>query len=63
MTDEKLLIRVPEAARRMGIGKSMAWEMARRGELPGVVRMGRSVRVSVKRLQEWIDERTADPAA
>lgn len=55
--DEQLLISVPEAARRLGIGKSKAWAMAQAGELPGVVRVGqRSVRVSKQALERWIDE-------
>ncbi len=33
--DERLTISVPEAAVRLGIGTTLAWEMARRGELPG----------------------------
>ncbi len=31
---------VEETARRYGIGRGMAYELARRGELPGVIRLG-----------------------
>lgn len=41
---------VPEAAVRLGIGKSLAYELARRGELPGAIRLGRSLRVSTAAL-------------
>jgi excisionase family DNA binding protein len=35
---------VPEAGRRLGLGKNAAYEAARRGELP-VLRFGRKLRV------------------
>lgn len=57
---ERSLIRVSEAAERLSISRSRAYLMAQRGELPGQVRLGQSVRVSVKALEEWID-RQADP--
>lgn len=60
---DQLLITVPEAAQRLGIGTTKAWQMAQRGEMPGVVRVGRSVRVSVARLREWIDAQTVKSAA
>lgn len=37
----------PSAARLLGIGRSAAYEAARTGEMPGVIRVGRLVRVSV----------------
>jgi len=42
--DGALLIPVPEAARLLGIGETLAWDMAKRGVLP-TVRLGRAVRV------------------
>ena len=62
MTDQ-LLITVPEAAQRLGIGRTRAWEMTQRGEMPGVVRIGRSVRVSVAALRAWIDAQTREQRA
>ncbi len=41
---------VPEAAVRLGIGRNLAYGLARRGELPGALRLGRSLRVSVAAL-------------
>jgi excisionase family DNA binding protein len=61
--DERLTISVPEAAVRLGIGTTRAWELARRNELPGAFRLGRSVRVSVDALRRWIDDQTTKPAA
>lgn len=37
---------VTETARRYGIGRGMAYELARRGELPGVIRLGRRLVVA-----------------
>lgn len=60
MLDDRFLITVPEAAAKLGIGSTKAWKMARRGELPGLVRIGtRSVRVDLQALRRWIDEETS----
>jgi excisionase family DNA binding protein len=39
-------VTVTEAARTYGISRGQAYELARRGELPGVVRLGRRYVVS-----------------
>ena len=44
MDKEGLTISVPEAGRRLGLGKNASYEAARRGELP-VLRFGRKLRV------------------
>ena len=41
---ERLTISVPEAARRLGIGRNQGYECARRGEIP-TVRMGKRLLV------------------
>ena len=51
------LLRVEEAARILGIGRTKAFEMVARRELP-VIRMGRLVRVPRAALDAWIAERT-----
>ncbi len=50
------LLRVEEAARFLGIGRSKAYEMIGSGELP-VVRFGRSVRVPTTHLRAWVEAR------
>jgi excisionase family DNA binding protein len=50
---ERLLLTVEEAARHLGIGRTLAWRLVREGELP-VVRLGRCVRVPWQALQEWV---------
>lgn len=42
---------VPEAARLLGISKDLAYDLARRGKLPGAFQLGRRWRVSLVRLR------------
>lgn len=42
---------VPEAARMLGISKDLAYDLARRGELPGAFQLGRRWLVSLVRLR------------
>lgn len=60
---ERELVKVPEAAQRLGIGKSKAYQMAKAGELPGVVRIGSMTRVSLKALDQFIESQTKASAA
>ena len=46
MDEDELTISVPEAGRRLGLGKNASYEAARRGELP-VLRFGRKLRVPI----------------
>jgi excisionase family DNA binding protein len=55
-TGERLLITVEEAARRLGIGRSLAWRLVRSGELPSV-RLGRLVRIPEQSLADWLKQR------
>lgn len=43
--DAPLLLRIPEAARLLGIGRTTLYQLVARGEVP-VLRIGRSVRIS-----------------
>ncbi len=50
--DTPLLVSVPEAARLLGVGKTLAWEMVRNGDLPKV-NLGKRVlipRAAIERL-------------
>ncbi len=52
----RLLLRIPEVAETLGIGRTKIYEMIATGELP-TVRVGRAVRISVSTLQKWVEER------
>jgi excisionase family DNA binding protein len=52
-SDPPLLIDSREVSRLLGIGRTKAFELMAREQLP-VVRIGRSVRVSRKALEDWI---------
>jgi len=49
------LLKVEAAAKFCQISRSKAYAMAKAGTLPGVVRIGGSVRVSERALRAWID--------
>jgi excisionase family DNA binding protein len=51
---DRLLYRMDEAANVLGISRTKAYALAAAGLLPGVVRLGKSLRVSVRALEEWI---------
>lgn len=61
-TEPSMLLRIPEAARALGIARSLAYEMARDGRLP-TVHIGKAVRVPRRQLEEWIEERTRAESA
>ena len=52
--DKPLLRPWPEAAEVLSVSRTRIYEMIQRGELPGVVRLGRSVRVSSESLRAWV---------
>lgn len=51
---DKMLLRPGEVAETLGLGRTRTYELIERGELPGIVRIGKSVRVSADALREWI---------
>ena len=57
--EPRLLYRMEDVAHLLNISRSKAFEMAAAGKLPGVVRLGRSVRVSRIALERWIQEKEA----
>jgi excisionase family DNA binding protein len=53
-TDATLVIDVAEAARRLGIGRSAAYQAVHAGQIPSV-RIGRLIKVPVAALQRMLD--------
>lgn len=50
---EKLLLRIPEAAELVGLGRSKIYELIREGEIP-IIRIGRSLRIPAAELRLWV---------
>jgi len=40
MNTEKMTLSIPEVAETLGISRNLAYELAARGELPGLIRLG-----------------------
>ena len=64
---DPLLLRPAEVAELLGMSRSRVYELARAGDLAGVVRLGGSVRVHRPTLERWLGEqagvnRTAGPS-
>ena len=57
--DDRLLLRLPEVAARLGLGRTTVYDLVQRGDLP-VVRVGRAVRVPVGALRRWVEQQTED---
>jgi hypothetical protein len=49
------LLRIRDVASIMDVPLQRAYELARIGMIPGVVRIGRQIRVDPEKLQEFID--------
>lgn len=53
----KLLLRVDEAAKACSLGRSKMYQLIAAGEIPSV-KIGRSVRIPLLALREWVTHRT-----
>ena len=54
MTD-KLALRIEEACKLVGIGRTKGYELCATGQWP-TIRIGRSVRIPLEGLKRWMDE-------
>lgn len=54
---------VPEVARLLRTSEWSIYEMIKRGELPGVIRIGSQIRVVRQRFREWIGVNAEPPSA
>lgn len=55
---ERLVITVPEAGRRLGLGRNASYEAARRGQIP-TIKIGKLIRVPVKRFERLVNGEVA----
>jgi excisionase family DNA binding protein len=53
---QRLLVRIPDRAETLGIGRSKIYELIATGELP-TIHVGRAVRISASTLHKWVEER------
>jgi excisionase family DNA binding protein len=59
---DRLLLRPREVAVVTGLSRSMVYELINRGQIPAI-RVGKSLRVPMAELQEWIREQAAQQRA
>lgn len=55
MDEQHEYLKVPEVAEVLRIARSRAYELVGNGEIPSV-RIGRSVRVSRRELERWLED-------
>lgn len=53
--DGKAVLSVPEAGKRLGCGRSLAYELARTGRIP-TIRLGRKLVVPREAFEQWMAE-------
>ena len=57
-TINRVCVSVTEAAKMLSISKNLAYDLARRGELPGAIRLGqRRIVVSLRQLERLLEGR------
>ena len=56
--ERQLLLKVDEAADRIGVSRSMVYKLIATGELPRV-KVGRSLRIPVGELDRWLNQKLA----
>jgi excisionase family DNA binding protein len=56
---ERATTTVHEAARRLGIGRSAAYEAVRNGTIPSV-RIGARYLIPIRRFEAWLNERDVE---
>lgn len=54
------LLKVGEVAERLGISRSLAYELAARGELPAVRILEKAIRIPADALEAWVEARRLD---
>ena len=55
MTDTRIAMSIPEAAKMLGIGKSKMYELIKQEDCDFLVKIGKRTLVSRARLEAWLD--------
>jgi excisionase family DNA binding protein len=58
MTLDRITLTVEEAGTRLGISRTLAYELVRRGEIPSI-RLGRRVLVPIRALERLVESARA----
>jgi excisionase family DNA binding protein len=53
--DQPSVLTVDELRLRLRCGRRAAYEAIARGEVPGVIRLGRSIRISTAAVDRWLN--------
>jgi hypothetical protein len=61
MSDDRLVLDVPEAGAKLGLGRNASYAAAKRGEIP-TIRIGRLLRVPVRAMERLLDQPCRDVA-
>jgi excisionase family DNA binding protein len=62
MTLDRITLTVEEAGARLGISRTLAYELVRRGEIPSI-RLGRRVLVPLQALNQMVNSARQDMSA
>lgn len=54
-SEERLVLTVPEVAKRLGLGRNAAYALVRTKGFPAI-RIGKHIRVPVAALERWLEE-------
>ena len=60
MQEQPLLLKAEQGAALLGISRSKFFALMAAGEVPGIVRIGRSVRISRTALEAWIRQQSGE---
>jgi excisionase family DNA binding protein len=62
MTLDRITLTVEEAGTRLGISRTLAYELVRRGEIPSI-RLGRRVLVPIRSLERLVESASDELSA
>ena len=57
MATEKMTVSVEEMAERLGISRSVAYQLVKERDFPAIRVGGRRLIIPIKSLERWLDER------
>jgi Helix-turn-helix domain len=60
--DDRLVLDVPEAGAKLGLGRNASYAAAKRGDIP-TIKIGRLLRVPVRALELMLDKASGSQAA